>query len=316
MIKNLLVAMALLAPALALAANPTADLSVQIVATGSTVPAPAQAAGFTTLALNADFSLPFYATQSNWLDCAGASNPQWYRAWIGFGSGIAAPCSAANQQTDPSTGQPALLLHWQDDYYNGAPVAGFPLQTVDNNGNGNRIPANAYFEVTARYNPSSFGPFANGDMWSYTADGTSVEWDGLEIWRVGASDASTCMHNNANGFIDCIWSGDPPNTPSIDWRAYHTYAWRVTSSGPGGSGFWCMYIDGQLQANCRDWHATSGELAGIDQTMQLLVDMACRGPTPPCSTGQTVDLWVKSVRIFSCAGVNSGAKCFTANPNP
>src|SRR6266478_9018702 len=98
MIKKLFFTAALLVPGLANGADPSATLPVQIVPSGSprAIPAGAQAAGFTTLALDADFSLPFYATQSNWLDCAGATSPQWYRAWIGFGSGIAGPCSASS----------------------------------------------------------------------------------------------------------------------------------------------------------------------------------------------------------------------------
>ena len=97
MLKHILVAAALLAPALTYGA----DLSVQIVPAASptppssptpppssngiacdigpnytgTIPAGAQAAGFTHCAANYDFSQPFYATQSNWLNCAGASKP-------------------------------------------------------------------------------------------------------------------------------------------------------------------------------------------------------------------------------------------------
>src|ERR1700730_16567866 len=75
MIKKLFFMAALLAPGLAYGGNPSADLTGQIVPAGSgpPVPAPAAAAGFTTLAGNFDFSQPLYATQSNWLDCPTSS---------------------------------------------------------------------------------------------------------------------------------------------------------------------------------------------------------------------------------------------------
>jgi hypothetical protein len=313
MIKKLFFTAALLVPGLANGADPSATLPVQIVPSGSpqAIPAGAQAAGFTTLALEADFSQPFYATQSNWLDCAGATHPQWYRAWMGFGSSIAAPCSATSQQVDPLTGKNALQIHWQDSYYNPSVlVNGAVIQTVDDSGNGLRIPPNAYFEVVARDDV----PTTNGTMglWSYTADGTSIEWDGIEIWTA-VNDASTCIHNNAAGIADCIWHGTP-TTGAVDFTQYHTFAWRVTSDG-ATAGFWCMYIDNVSQG-CSNWHATAGELAGIDTTLQLLESMSCRGPAAPCNNGFGINAWIKSVRVFSCAGVNSGAKCFTSNPNP
>ena len=53
MIKQLFFTAALLAPSLTYAGNPSATLPGQIVPAG-TIPAPAQAAGFTTLAFSAD----------------------------------------------------------------------------------------------------------------------------------------------------------------------------------------------------------------------------------------------------------------------
>src|SRR6516165_10414332 len=118
MIKKLLFSAALLAPGVASAGTPSATLPGQIVPAGS-VPAPAAAAGFTTTVLDYDFSQPFYANTANWLDCAGATTPQWWYAWVGFGAGPwGAPCSAISQATDPSSGLPALHMIWQDSYYN------------------------------------------------------------------------------------------------------------------------------------------------------------------------------------------------------
>src|SRR5215475_4350042 len=74
MVRELFYAAALLVPGLAYAGNPSADLSVQIVPAVPQVPAGAQAAGFTTLAANYDFSQPKYASQSNYLTCGVLSS--------------------------------------------------------------------------------------------------------------------------------------------------------------------------------------------------------------------------------------------------
>ena len=89
MIKGLFFTAALLMPSLAYAGNPSANLSVQVVPAGVQVaPAGAQAAGYTTLAFHSDFTQPFYTNLSNWLDCAGATSPQW---WIAGGNGHSPP---------------------------------------------------------------------------------------------------------------------------------------------------------------------------------------------------------------------------------
>jgi hypothetical protein len=311
MIKKLFFMAALLVPGLANGADPSATLPVQIVPSQA-IPAGAQRAGFTTLAFSSDFTQPFYATQSNWLDCAGASSPQWYRAWIGFGTSLNAPCSATTQQFDSVAGGPVLQIHWQDSYYTGLQVERTVIQTVNNSGTGNRIPPNAYFEVIARYDVPATN--TTMDLWSYTVD-SSIEWDGIEAWFPPnfGGDAAATYHNNA-GATNTMWNGFPPTFGSgFDYTQYHTYAWRVTSDG-STAGFWCMYID-NVQQGCQNWGATAGQLAGVDQTMQLLGGMSCRGTPVPCSPSG-VNVWVKSVRVFSCAGVNSGAKCFTASPNP
>jgi hypothetical protein len=85
MIKQLFLTAALLAPGLAYAGNPSADLSGQIVpASGSiacgvgpnytgSIPTQASTAGFTTCAANYDFTSSQFANASTWLDCYGAN---------------------------------------------------------------------------------------------------------------------------------------------------------------------------------------------------------------------------------------------------
>jgi hypothetical protein len=316
MIKKLFFTAALLVPGLAYGADPSANLPIQIVPAGPAVPAPAVAAGFTTAAINYDFSAPFYATRSNWLDCAGASSPQLWLAWGGFGGNIAGPCSAILQETDPASGLPALHMYWQDGFYNSSKLAqGVHLQTCDSAQPcvGNHIPANAYFEVTARFD----SPTPNGtmDLWSYTTNGTSIEWDGIEVWASN-TDAGSALHNNENNYNTGIWNATaPPGIPGgIDYTQYHKWAWRVTSNGTSDA-FWCSYVDDQPNG-CQSWSPTAKELTGLEQILQLSVSMSCRGTTPPCNNGRQINVWISRVRVFSCAGLNSGAKCFTSSANP
>src|ERR1700755_432534 len=104
MIKRLFLLAALLAPQLAYGANPSANLSVQIVPSVSTpaVPAAAAAAGFTTLAANYDFTIPggTYSNPATYIDCKGAAVPQFYFTAPGIPGTV--PCSGFSITTDPS----------------------------------------------------------------------------------------------------------------------------------------------------------------------------------------------------------------------
>ena len=119
MIKELFFAVVLLAPTLAYSGNPSGDLSVEVVPASSngiacdigpnytgSIPAAAQAVGFTHCAANYDFSNSFYATRSNWLDCAGAANPQWWN--LSYATTTPAPCGRYNIIADTAFGTNVL----------------------------------------------------------------------------------------------------------------------------------------------------------------------------------------------------------------
>jgi hypothetical protein len=106
-------AITLLAAGLALAAGPSATVSVTVVPASTTPisgncnpnnpPPGAVAAGFTTLAFCEDFSLSKYATLSNWLDPTGNSAGQFEQTCIDNPGNI---CGSGGvyQDTDPATG--------------------------------------------------------------------------------------------------------------------------------------------------------------------------------------------------------------------
>jgi hypothetical protein len=112
MIKRLFFIVVMVLPCLAHGADPSADLSVNVT---PTPPAGAAAAGFTTLALDSEFSQP---QPNGWFACSGgAAGAQWYQGVTG-GDTEPAPCSVTNGQpggnfnlvTDPLTGKQVLDL--------------------------------------------------------------------------------------------------------------------------------------------------------------------------------------------------------------
>jgi hypothetical protein len=307
------------------------SLTLTGVSSGS-VPAMAAGAGFNTLVLSSDFSQPKYAVQSNWLNCNGTGafsipNPEWHRGWLGFGDALAGPCSAFTQQIDGANG-PALQIHWDDAYctvngvfkcYQAGVVfaASSEIQTTNSEGNGTIIPPNAYYEVVARW-VSVDHTWA--DFWSYTIDPVGIEWDGMEVVSFN-NDSGTREHNNEAGTVRELPATTPdgccsttPTSPTnlhpngIDVSQYHKYSWRVTSDGRT-NGYWCAAID-DVAWNCDTWTPTAKQLAGENTIMQLSAQ------SNSGQTGLIFDVWVKSVKIYSCAPANSGAKCYSSVPNP
>src|SRR5262249_52745468 len=97
MIRRLFFMAGLLLPCLAYGSEPSTDLSVNVT---PTPPAAAAAAGFTTLALDAEFSQP---QPNGWFACKGGpAGALWYQGVEG-GDTKAAPCSVTNGQPGPAS---------------------------------------------------------------------------------------------------------------------------------------------------------------------------------------------------------------------
>jgi hypothetical protein len=366
--RRLFLAAVLLVPCLAYAANPSATLKGKIVPAGAaptaehpaadrghvraaaarrrvrgiacdvgsnftgTIPAYVQSAGFIHCNYNVDFSQPFYANLSNWLNCnpTGAfsiPNPQFHAsAWPGFGANLSPTCADnfVSRQIDPATGTPALKITFQDNYRRNGKKKFSQIGTLNSDGHGYRVPSDAYFEVIARYDTP--GPNRLVALWSFNLD-HGIEFDGIEAYGYdprGTGSASTehnhqstnrqifqCANNcTANACPTCAGDAFPSG---IDMASgYHSYAWRVTSDGKTDIR-WCIYIDGQA-LGCDTTLPTADQLSGFgNQILLLSSGDSCNGK---CSLGVPVNLWVRNVRIFSCDAVNSGAKCFTRSPNP
>jgi len=280
------------------------------------VPAVAAVAGFNQLIINDDFQSATFANPATWLDCNDGgtppASPLYYRAWVGFGQNIDAPCSAITQAADPLNGQLALHLHWQDSYFTGnnGHAHGIPVQTTDSAGNGRRTPMGFYIEFVAR-SATQTGSFPGIDVWSYTHTNTdSYEIDGAE--EAGASNMSFAIHNNdlANGSCADPGSSPPCAGAVVNITQYHTYAWRETSAG--SDIVFCAYVDGTLYG-CNSISPVSAQLSSLqDMVHQMLIFV----PGNYITAGRTKEMYIKSMKVWSCAGVNSGNHCLSASNNP
>jgi hypothetical protein len=311
MIKALFFTAALLAPSLAYAGNPSANLSVQIQAATQVVPAGAQAAGYTTLAFHSDFTQPFYTNLSNWLNCAGAASPQW---WIEGGNGHSPPpCSRISMISDGG-------VQVMDMSFTAADAADLAtvLTTLNTKSytQGVDFPNGAYWQATYRVTASGLNgnPFGTGSnawwTWSDTGQtGTSssfIEFDFLETYATG------CCHNDS---ITHSWGSSPPGQPGmllagfgtsaypIDPTLYHTIAARITQDGSTNAAM-CIYLDGKLQ-NCKDMVSsgnTGTKAITAAQLNQRNYPVLLVGPLNSTPVAATMDLLVKDVQIWTCPG--------------
>jgi hypothetical protein len=325
MIRKLFFMAALLAPNLTYGADPSADLSVQVVPAGAgpTAPAAAQVAGFTTLALNSDFTKQLPA---NWLGgcaVAGSGTPVgnfnsddtghtwWLNLWWSYNY---QPCDTA-QRADPTFGGLVLDMPWTVD--NTHTAQGTVIQTASwdfvspasgQSGRGTAVsfPINSYYEFTARMTPLTNGTYLA--LYTWAPEGiaaqslSGIEWDVIESDFGNQNNFDSAVHNWGNGGSGAfLWLGHgPPGLPGgFDGSIYHTYAMRITSDGTDVSG--CSYIDGQF-ITC---HSLPGGLSATEASQRefLILQNACDwwNYGGQCTSGQQQHLYVKSVRVWSCA---------------
>jgi hypothetical protein len=209
MIKKLLFLAALLIPGVAYGGNPAADLTVQIVPSGSVgncgtplgaAAADVQAAGFTTCARYNDFTTPIPNTvgtglPNDWLNCTQNDTPAavWYWSlnWVDArgnalpcvsGSGANSSNSSVYQTTDPVFGGTVLDLRGGSCTCNaGVPFDQHCTATI------NTAPydANAATPGNGLY-PSSYIEFAwRQDVGSGVGSGATYWYTDEEASRVG-----------------------------------------------------------------------------------------------------------------------------------
>lgn len=322
-------------------APPSATLTVQVVPAGSAsicfnppVPHPAQAANFTTLAYCADFTqqsttnnvfnhtsgIMVWTTVSDWLDCAGASSPQWL---LNNNIGQTDNCSDISVANDPISGVNALILNTQTG-------ATHDATAIATGGGGGALTmtypgTNSYVEIGFRIDSSqvlSNMPIGSGifaEFWSWQRVGGCIEVDFIEAF---ASD-------EVQGFLDwCNYPGTGSGSYTLTGpfdSVYHVIGSLITSNGSSGYMGQCQYIDGSpamqrsptAPQTCHGLLPSDGPASY--QQMSWLI-MANESGTSATATTGPVTLWISYIRVWSCAGWNNGTpstgtnSCITASP--
>jgi hypothetical protein len=274
------------------------------------IPPPgAQAAGYTTLAFKSDFTDPYFANRSNWLDCAGASSPQWFMA--GGNGQSPPPCSRVSIVHDGGVQVLDIKFTAAD-----APYLGTVLATVNSSlTRGIDFPNGAYWEITYRILPAGrdnnpYGSLVTGFfIWSNSgqagASRSFLENDFTETYASGCCHAGTVVHvwgDTPQGQHNFAVAGYGLPEYGVDETAYHTIAARVTQDGTSNLAL-CMYVNGQFK-NCGDMVSSGNSgAAGItsDQLNQRNLLALQVGPLDSTPVDATIDMLVKDVKIWTCS---------------
>ena len=272
----------------------------------SAIPIPAMAAGYTTLAFHSDFTQSFYADASNWLDCAGAANPQW---WIGGVGGVSPPplCERVSIVNDNGT-QALDLKFTADDYASGSLALTTISPQFDRGvdfGNG------FYAEVTARVTPESINNNNWGDWvagfwtWSDTqALGISDSWlefDVLERFANGGDGGwydDSFVHVYPDPNYGGIYLDGWGNYYGVDPTQYHTIGMRVLQGTSDLQA--CMYVDNE-QRRCGSLSG-SGYTETVSQMMERNFGILAVGHSyQPVKA--PMEMLVRDVEIWTCGTV-------------
>jgi hypothetical protein len=302
MIKRLFFMGALLVPGLACGADPSAPLSVEVVTAGPApaVPAPAAAAGFTTLAANYDFTTSFYATQSNWLGCDpnSSATKQWYLGQWFFTK--FPPCNI-NQVFDAAAGSDVIRFTWLPEYFATTQPNNHGMYISMLSHDNDRVTdyPYSYIEFTARITPAVDKSYFA--LWTYSQvgaqDGNGAnEYDIVEIFGICDFCAKAGVFQwDAGGTVTETFSGLPGG---FDTTVYHKYAMRIKRTG--NTIEMCSYIDDILQGSCRNLpNPTTRQLN--QRSILIIGNGTCCGEGESNNTAVRTDLFVKNIRMWSCA---------------
>lgn len=319
MLKYILVAAALLAPALAYSASPGTNLSVQIVPAATPAPPPsptpppppagAAAAGYTTLALNIDFTgattssyngNTFNAQSlSAWLDCAGASNPVF---WVNGFSSSAPPCSAYNVIND--NGTTVLDMTYLPSYWPNSLTTSIQTVNPSNNSSQHNFPQGVYYEVTFKLsnqtvNNSCSSGVGNNPLclfgtvftWVFGNGSTApMEWDIVETYSNGAAINGAIDHTSNAGYN----MGPNYYGGSGDLTNYHTYANRVTTDGNNN---WegCSYLDNSFLG------CSGSSFSGDQKTQRNIISANIGAWQGNTNVLTQQDMYIEHIRVWSCS---------------
>jgi hypothetical protein len=322
MIRRLFFLSALLLPRLAYGDDPSVDLSVNVV---PPVPAGAEAAKFTTLAFNADFS------QGMDIGCYPTTAVHQLYQGGPSGSAVQVPCSYLSLVQDG--GQQVLDMKWTPSL---DPLGFFGANAISTlNTNESCSVANpgctvtgtdfgaAYYEAVFRVQttpattasaPTTSG-FLVGGLWYdfftwwtnfYSGDNNGVEYDVVEdhgdqpLWVEG-----DCI-NWGTSKVGCgyAWGGTAP-IAGFDFTQYHTYGMRITSDGSTATEM-CGYLDNNFMG-CVNANATGTEFTNRIYPM-LNIGWGCN-----YQNGQGNCQGAQITNVYPCTGSDAPQICITVN---
>lgn len=326
------------------AASPSATLTVTISPSGGggiaaavgpnysgSVPAPAQAAGFTTLAANYEFSNTSNFTTNGhtynfsdittWLDCKGAANPLWWNAT--FSGGNTTPCSDFSMVNDGGTNAMQMTFTQTDHSNQGSGGAdNTTMQTTQpNSGSGTTslptgfaFPEEFYAEFKVRMvTPDSNAPGSLlGDWWSISATPNSpyMEDDFQETFSGGNDGTGT---NQGLTFFPEAHFVNSGNLPGYNHNNYNVVGERVTTDSSGNASI-CFYVNGtQIAGNAQSGWTRAGncvtgrwpDTSALQELLRLEVTAAAVAPGATMNGPVTIN--TQYFRLFTCAGWNTGS---------
>ncbi len=331
--KDLFFAVVVLAPTLAYSANPSADLSVQVVPPSSngiacdigpnytgSIPAAAQAVGFTHCSANYDFSNSFYATRSNWLDCAGAASPQWWN--LSYATTTPAPCARYNIIADTAFGTNVL-----QSIYEPGDWGPYPAETsteIDTTNSPSPTPGTSpgfffatqfYVDVAEYVTPSTqnntytgtncgtVGQLMGG-TWTWAAP-SAVETDFMEFYaglNKCTNGGNTYDHTGGGTLAAGSVGGQTGQQGGYDPTIPHTYGTLQTASGTTYTR--CNYMDGvRLGSGCLS--NTFGSGAPTAKSW-LKITMGPESSSAGTQPLVNEDLRVQRITVWECAGYQTG----------
>jgi hypothetical protein len=371
MIKKLLFTAALLVPGLAYGQNTSAGLSVQVVP-GSNPPngivcaigpnsssgptgvaaTDAQTAGFTTCALNSDFSTSTYSNVNTFIDSCGATRPIWFNR---ASNTTAVPCSDYNIITDGANGQVLDITYTNADYSAGR--GGAQLLSGFIGGPGQIYPTGMYIEFRYRFSTNTMTAFnssTNTQGWDtqglfkFVPNGfgsaPAIEWDfdegfifdnanggGISYRGATGPIGSTSMpsfppKNNSSNYW-CTRSSDPAGgVPcgtgqaggNFDMTVMHTYGYLVTTDGNQSMSV-CYYVDRTPGAftklGCYNYTGISPATTPLQALETFILFLGPGAPPLPNSFNGPADSYYQYIRVFTCPTWNHFASGSSTTTN-
>jgi hypothetical protein len=349
MIRSLLFTAALLVPGLAYGQNPSASFTDQVVPAASdpiacdvgtpyigSIPAPAQAAGFTHCVANYDFTQTGsfasggytyqWTNLSSWLQCAGALSPLLFEHNYGNPSN----CNDISITTDGGT-QVLQMIYTPSDT-NGQTWLATDSSSGYPNSVGIRTHTGFYVEEVWRQTPASFNTcqsYMPGCLefafWSIQVQGGcpgcfDLEFDFLETYGNGSGGGNGVSGGgSATGASVCFSC-----ISGYDRTQYNTYGGLNTVANGGSPNYENCWIINEVSPSVGCGTAmvdiTSINNTTIEFYPMQVGPMAAGGnnskcPGGTCSPTGVLTALIQRMTIWSCAGYSTntvGSPCYTS----